>query len=133
MPNIKPVKKSNGNVFKTIVRSVVKEELVKSEKRLEQSLVQRIDQKFGLLSQHLTERIDGKIERKFTVLTENLIEHMNQLFAKYRDETLTKLDTVISKLQKTNEEQTIHTGQHEASEERLVKLEEIHPHGQHTS
>lgn len=97
--------KTNGNIFKSIVRNVVQEELVKSEKRLERRLT---------LS--LMEKIDDKFETSFT---------------KYRNETVNKLDKVIGELKKGYEELTAHLGRHDATEKRLEDLEAIHPDGKH--
>ena len=94
-------KKTNGNVFKTIVRGVVQEELVKSEARLTENLMDKIDEKF------------------------------EKTFIKYKNETVNKLDGVIKELKRGYEELTAHTGRHDATEERLDKLEAIHPQGRH--
>lgn len=94
-------KKVNGNVFKTIVRSVVKEELVKSEARLSQNLMDKIDEKF------------------------------EKTFNKYKNETVNKLDRVINELKRGYEELTAHLGKHDRIEERVDNLEAIHPQGRH--
>lgn len=86
-------RKPNGNVFKNIVRSVVKEELEIAEKRLK------------------------------TDLLETFVEKVDVVFHKYRDDTLIKLDKAIGKLQISQEVQTAHQGQHEEINERLDKLE----------
>ena len=94
-------KKTNGNVFKTIVRGVVQEELVKSEARLTENLMDKIDEKF------------------------------EKTFIKYKNETVNKLDGVIKELKRGYEELTAHTGRHDVIEERIDKMEAIHPQGRH--
>ena len=94
-------KKVNGNVFKTIVRGVVKEELVKSEARLSQNLMDKIDEKF------------------------------EKTFNKYKNETVNKLDRVINELKRGYEELTAHLGRHDRIEERVDNLEAIHPQSRH--
>ena len=94
-------KKVNGNIFKTIVRGVVKEELVKSEARLSQNLMDKIDEKF------------------------------EKTFNKYKNETVNKLDRVINELKRGYEELTAHLGRHDRIEERVDNLEAIHPQGRH--
>src|SRR3989338_7160690 len=93
--------KVNGNVFKSIVRGVVQEELVKSEKRLETRL-----------TRNLTEKIDEKFEENYV---------------KYRDEVLTKMDKAIAEMKKNNEEIAVHSGQHTQINDRLDDIENIHP------
>lgn len=103
-----PNKKSNGNVFKSIVRGVVREELVVMEKRQ--------DKKFDNLTRNVTEKIDEKFDENFI---------------KYRDEVLTKMDKAIAEMKKKNEEIAVHAGQHAQINDRLEGLEKIHPDGKH--
>ncbi|OGG10543.1 hypothetical protein A2699_06275 [Candidatus Gottesmanbacteria bacterium RIFCSPHIGHO2_01_FULL_43_15] len=103
-----------GNAFVNIVRGVVREEMRGFEKRQEV--------KFNQLEQKLINKIDEKINEKF-----------EESFAKYRNETLTKLDAAIARLDKRHEEQIAHDGQHEEIGERLEDLESIHPQGRHVS
>ena len=77
--------KVNGNIFKTIVRGVVQEELVKTEKRLEKNL----DRKFEGLTQNLTEGIKDLFDESFT---------------RFKNATVNKLDAVIGELKKGYEE-----------------------------
>lgn len=100
MPN-----KTNGNAFKTIVRSVVKEELVIFKVEFKQEL-----------KHELKEEIRGLFDINY---------------AKYRDDVLTKLDKAIGELKKGNEEQALHSGQHQETNDRLDELESIHPLGKH--
>ncbi|KKS97757.1 MAG: hypothetical protein UV73_C0005G0034 [Candidatus Gottesmanbacteria bacterium GW2011_GWA2_43_14] len=102
-------KKTNGNIFKTIVQGVFREELSKTEKRLEIRLEQR-------LTKNLSEVIDEKFEENFS---------------RYRNETVNKLDGVIKELKRGYEELTVHLGRHDRTERRLENLEAIHPDGKH--
>ncbi len=113
--NRKTTRKANGNVFKTIIRTVLHEELEVVEKRLREEL----------------EVVEKRLKRD---LVETFAEKVDAIFRKYRDDTLTKLDTAIGKLQTANDQQNIHQGQHDDLTdipERLEKLEDIHPGGQH--
>ncbi len=66
-------------------------------------------------------------------------EEMQQIrkdMREYRDEVATMKDEIVGELQTTREESTIHKGQHDRFddvEQRLEKLEEIHPKGRHAS
>jgi len=100
--------KTNGNVFKSIVRTVVREEMGGAEKRL--------DRRFEILTQDVLDKIDDKFEDSFT---------------KYRDETLTKLDKILGEVKKRNEESTAHIGSHREINNRLDDLVRIHPHNRH--
>ena len=101
-------KKTNGNVFKTIVRGVVQEELGKTEKRLEKNF-----------------------DRNFETLTQNLMDKIDERFEKYKNETVNKLDRVINELKRGYEELTAHLGRHDRIEERVDNLEAIHPQSRH--
>lgn len=94
-------KKSNGNIFKSIVRTVMREELGVVEKRLKADLI------------------------------ETFVEKVDESFRQYRDDVLTKLDEPIGKLKATQEEQAAHQLQHENLHdipERVEKLEALkHP------
>ncbi len=117
-------KKPNGNVFKTVVRTVMREELGVVEKRLEKNLTQKIEEKIVDLKEDLT--------RKNNVLREDLKEALDASFRQYRDDVLTKLDEPIGKLKTTQEEQAAHQLQHENLSDipdRVEKLE-VHQHPQ---
>lgn len=89
-------KKTNGNIFTSIVRTVVREELEVVEKRLKADLI------------------------------ETFVEKVDASFRQYRDDVLTKLDEPIGKLKATQEEQAVHQLQHENLSdipERVEKLE----------
>lgn len=104
--------KTNGNVFKTIVRTVVREEVP--------TIVRKEMKPLG-------EELRGE----FTSFKEEMSEKMENLYTKYRDDVLIKLDAAIGKLKKTDEEQTMHSGQHQDISDRLDGLESIHPRGKH--
>lgn len=112
----KQPKKPNGNVFKTVVRSVVREELGKFEEQVEKQF-HKIDERFDKNESWL-ERLDQKID---------------STFRRYRDDILTKLDEMMGELKAIREEQAAQLGLHRDVEERVENLETIHPHGQHTS
>lgn len=105
----KVVRKSNGNVFKAVVRGVVREELGKFEERVEK----RFDK-----NEFWLEKLDQKIDTTFR---------------KYRDDVLTKMDEVVGELKTTREEQSAELMLHEELEERVENLESIHPKGKHAN
>ena len=106
--------KSNGNVFKTVVRGVVKEELKPIEKRLDKTEV---------LLEKLDEKIDGVEAR--------LDEKIDNSFRKYRDDVLTGLDPIMGEIKAVREEQAAGSMLRGELEERVDGLESIHPQGQH--
>lgn len=119
----KTLNKVNGNVFKSIVRGVVQEELIKTEKRL--------DKKFENLTLDLTEKIDEKFETASRDLTEKIDEKFDENFTKYRDDVLTKMDKAIAEMNKNNEEIAVHSRQHAQINDRLETLDNLHPGGKH--
>ncbi len=88
-------RKPSGNVFKSIVRTVVREELGVVEKRLKTDLI------------------------------ETFVAKVDDVFRRYRDDTLTKLDTAIGKLKAIQEEQAAHQLQHDTLSDIPGRVEKI--------
>lgn len=111
-----------NNIFKTIVRTVVREELAPVETRLNE----KIDRKF--------EQFEERLDSRFLAFEERMDEKLDNSFRKYRDDVMKGIDKVMGELQTIRQEQTMHQGQHQDFHEvetRVEKLEEIHPQGQH--
>lgn len=101
---------ANEPAIKSIVRGVVKEELVPVNehfKKIEESLFQ--------------------MERHMDKFEQQLIAE----FAKFRSEMHTLISPLFGELKKFNEEQTIHAGQHQEMYQKVENLEKIHPHHTH--
>lgn len=104
---------ASNNVFQTIVRKVVREELVDTEDRLTKKLDYRIDQRFA----EFEEKIDEKLN-------------------KFRNEIMIGIDKITGMFKKHNDEHEILNGDHKrlvAIEEKVEILEKIHPQGQHAT
>lgn len=110
-----PKKKTtaSNNVFQTIVRDVVKEELVPVNKRFDS-----IDRKFD------------SVDRRFDGIEEKL-EQIEDTFQKFRNDIIDHIDHFVGEIKTYREEQTINAGQHQRFDDRLETLEKIHPRGQH--
>lgn len=111
----KVAKKANGNVFKTVVRSVIKDELKPIKEEIE-----KVEKRLG-------EKLEGVEAR----LNESLDEKIDKSFRQYRDDVLTGLDPLMGEIKAVREEQAAHTLNHEDINDRIDTLEAIHPQGQH--
>lgn len=74
----------------------------------------------------LTQRDLNQIEQ---LIDEKLKEQTSHLPTK--DEFFAKMDEVVGQLQKIEQELTVVTYQTKGHDDRIVKLEKIHPNGQH--
>ncbi len=109
----KTVKKSNGNnVFKTVVRGVIREELQVVREEIHE--------------------VREEIKNKLRNTQEQLEEKVENTYRKYRDDVLTKMDSLIGEIKTDREEQAAQSMLHEELEERVENLESIHPQGQHS-
>ena len=109
---MKTIKTGTHNVFQTVIRKVVKEELEIVEKRLVTTLDERIHNKFV--------DFEDKVEDKLS---------------KFRNEIMTAIDQLTGMFKKHFEEHEILNGQHKriiGLEEKVESLEKIHPLGQHS-
>ena len=95
-------------MFKTIVRSVVQEELVEVEKRMNK----KTDQQFSEVEKKLTKNLTRD-------LTEVIEDKIEAPFLKYRNEIMTKLDGIAGSLKALHEENVIHQGKHDEIDELL--------------
>jgi hypothetical protein len=96
-------------VFKQVVRTVVREELAPVEKRLNQ----RMDRGFS-----------------------DFRNEIGQRFKEFKNDLASMKDEIVTELQTSREESTMHKGQHDRFDEierRVEKLEDIHPKGQHAA
>ncbi len=91
--------KTDENVFKSIVREVVQEELVPLRQQMK-------------YLQGEMKGADEKLEKKL-------------------DDVLNKLDWIAGEVQSYRNEQDINRHDIEETKERVEKLEQLHPHGQH--
>lgn len=102
---------SNGNVFTTIVRTVVKEELAPVE-----------------------ERLNKKMDRRFDEFKEELVDSFTGIARELRNDVAAMRDEIMGELKTVREEQIILSSQHSRVvdlEDKVENLEKIHPHGQH--
>lgn len=97
---------ASNNVFKTIVRDVVKEELAPVNRRFE------------------------SVDRRFDSVEEKL-ERIEIAFQKFRNDIINHIDHFVGEIKTYREEQTINAGQHQRFDDRLETLEKIHPQGKH--
>ena len=142
---IKKASKKEGNgVIKTIVRDVVREEVGVVRKEMG-TFKSEIRQDMNSLREDMGSFKSGMREDMGSFksgmredmgsfkweIKEEIKEQFETYYAKYRDEVLARLDKAIGFLRKTDEEQTMHSGQHEDVNDRLDKLDALHPHGKH--
>lgn len=80
------------------------------------------------------EEVKGWVGIRLEQNTEELKEWVDTVFAKYKDETMIKLDEIVAMLQKDDQERTIlsyqvseHTNQLENHKKRIEKLEKTSP------
>ncbi len=95
---------SSNNIFQTVIRKVVREELETVETRLVKTLDERIDEK------------------------------LENTFRKFRDEIMVGIDQITGMFKKHEEEHEILSGQHKRLidiEEKVEVLEKIHPQSRH--
>lgn len=129
-------KKTNNsnNVFTSIVRDVVEEQLtpVKSSLRELTNKTQDLTNK----TQELTIKVNV-IEKRMDNLDERMYsveDNVKKAIVEYSDKILTGQDQIMGELQTIRQEQTMHQGQHDdlnSLPDRVETLEKIHPHGQH--
>lgn len=100
----------SNNVFKGVVREVVREEFQPVEKRLNE-----------------------KLEIKFETHKEDILQGTKDLLTDFKSDFATMKDEIVGEIKAMREEFTIHQGQHDEITERLDKLGAIHPQGRHTS
>lgn len=96
-------------VLKKIVREVVKEELTPFEQ---------------------------KLDLKFARFKEEIISSLKELVAEYRNDVVQMKDEFVGEMRAMREEQTMlnrRTSQINEIDDRVEKLETIHPHHQHTA
>ncbi len=81
-----------------------------------------------------------ELRMQLTALKEEVVttveERLESSFGKYRDELMTKLDNIVGQLQDMRDEMAAGSGDHRRLidvEDRVEKLESLHPEGQHTS
>jgi hypothetical protein len=99
-----------NNVFKTMVHTVVREELAPVEQRL-----------------------NRRMDLKFEELKEDVVDSVKNIMGQFRNDIATIKDEIITELKAVREEQTILSSQHSRVvdlEEKMEKLERIHPQGQ---
>ena len=110
------------NFFRKIIRTVVNEELTTPLERFQNAILRTIDGKNAAIL--------GLIEKKNNALLEAIDKKNYDL----RSDLAKMKDEIVGELQTVRQEQTILSGQHSRvidNEERLEKLEEIHPQGHH--
>lgn len=94
----------------------------------------RLDQKLDEKLKGVREDVKDQIRWAEQRIGDRIEDKLDETFRKYRDEVLTFKDEVVGEVKAMREEQTIHQGQHDNLTdlpERVEKLEEIHPNGQH--
>ncbi len=108
-----PMTDEQNNVFKSIVREVVQEELkpIKSD-------IQGIKQTMAT-----KKHVEDRIRQSTAAQTEELKLFIDDTFRKFKNEILTALDPVAGELNTFREEQTIHQGQHDRIDTRLDRVE----------
>lgn len=107
----------NENVFKSMVRSVVKEELIPVKEELIQ-VEKRLDYKWNMRFAQFEDRFD-ELEDKFN---------------KLRNDVMTGIDQITGMFKKHDDEHQILSSQHQRlidMEDKVESLEKIHPQGQH--
>lgn len=108
----------NENVFKSMVRSVVKEELIPVKEELIQ----------------VETRLNRRMDLKFQEFKEEIDEKLDNTYRKFRDEIMTTLDQIMGMFKKHDDEHQILSSQHQRlidMEDKVESLEKIHPQGQH--
>lgn len=110
--------KPANSVFKDIVRTVVREELIPVDRRLD-----RVEERLNRL-----ETGQNKLEDRIIAFE----ERMEAAFQKFRSDIFDHIDPLVGEIRTYREEQAVNAGQHQRFDERLEKLEEVHPQGQHT-
>lgn len=81
-------------------------------------------QDFNQLRVLIDERLDEKLDKK---LDEKL------KFLPTKDQFYTKMDEVMGELKTIREEQSLLSHRRSNHEDRIVKIEKIHPYGQHAA
>lgn len=94
---------SSNNVFPTIVRKVVREELADTEDRL-------------------TKKLDYRMDQKFVEFEERIEEKLENTLRKFRDEIMTGIDQITGMFKKHDEDHRILSSQHQG----LIDLEYYH-------
>ncbi|MBI4067487.1 hypothetical protein HY407_03815 [Candidatus Gottesmanbacteria bacterium] len=100
---------TSNNVFKKIVREVVRDEILPVEKRL-------------------NARMDIKLEG----FKEEIVSEVKGLLTKLRSDFAKMKDEIVGELKGMREEFTMHQGQHDEIKDRLDKTDAIHPLGRHS-
>lgn len=106
----------NGNIFTTIVRTVVKEELIPVKEELVQ----------------VEKRLNRRMDLKFEEFKEEIIG----MFREFRNDIATMKNEIMGELKTVREEQIILSSQHSRVvdlEDKVENLEKIHPQGQHAA
>lgn len=98
--------------------------LTKNDKTFIETLLTKQESKF--------ENALSKQEFKF----ENKLDEIEQKFeaklTEFRDDFYTKIDPILKEVTASREDRTIGAEQHRRNEERIEKLEKIHPQGKHS-
>ena len=101
------------NVFKTIVREVVKEEIV------------------DLATKRELAELRSELKTDFIFFKRDILLGVEEMFRKYRDELSTKLDSFIKEIREHRDEDAGHKITHNDINEDLLKFKQIHPNYQH--
>ena len=124
---------TSNNVFKCIIRTIVRTELKPFRKEFKNELdktEKRLDDKWNWRFSQFERRMD----QKFFTFNGNLDNKFESTVTKFRDEIMTALDQITGMFKKHEEEFEIFRSQHKRLirlEEKVEVLEKIHPQGKH--
>ncbi len=83
------------------------------------------------------EVVEEKLDKRLAKLEERLFERLHkeneEMYGRYRDDIMTKLDAFIKEVRDVRDEQSGHQIQHNDIRSELDQLNKIHPQGRHAT
>lgn len=144
--------------FKKVVRSIVHDELIPVNKRLDgidkrldgsdkrfdgiDKRLDGVDKRFDGVDKRfdgIDKRLDGLelklygLDLKIDNLRIEFEEKLEQTFLRFKSEVFDKLDSIVKIISDLRDESVIASEHNRRIEDRLTKLEKIHPHGSHVT
>lgn len=117
---------SSTNVFGSVVKTTVHEEMTEFKGDLKQYLNEEIEKKF---KQH-----EEKTDNRFRFFKDDVLNGVKDLVGLFRNDIASLQNKILAELQTNREEQITLSGQHSKLlnlEDKVDALEKIHPQGQH--
>lgn len=79
----------------------------------------------------IEQTIDQKLDKKLTLRLDEQEQKFETKLTEFRDDFYTKIDPILKEVTASREERTIAAEQHRRNQDRIEKLEKIHPQGKH--